>query len=117
MEESTLQKTATRTATPSQTTYVIRDIFHLKYGHFRDAKKLLEEAREKDMLPDAQDLKVLSDFTGDAYRLIMEESYPSLADYESALQKGMNQSEWKSWYEKFKEHVECSHREILKRVL
>jgi len=29
----------------------------------------------------------------------------------------MNQNEWQQWYMKFKEHVERSHREILKRVI
>ncbi len=97
--------------------YIIRDIFHLKFGHYKDAKALLDEANSKKLLPDAQNLRVLSDFTGDAYRLIMEEGYNSLADYENSLTGGMNQTEWKDWYEKFKQHVDCSHREILKQVM
>ena len=69
------------------------------------------------MLPDGHNTRVLSDFTGDAYRLIMEEGYDSLSDYEKSLNGSMDQSEWKDWYEKFKQHVENSHREILKQVL
>ncbi|MEI6947490.1 hypothetical protein V9K67_09880 [Paraflavisolibacter sp. H34] len=97
--------------------YIIRDIFQLRFGHFRDAKALLEEAKNKNLLPTAQHLRVLTDFTGDAYRLILEEGYASLAEYESSLTGGMGQSEWKDWYEKFKQHVESSHREILKQIL
>jgi len=31
--------------------YIVRDIFQLKFGHFRPAKALLEEALKKDMMP------------------------------------------------------------------
>ena len=97
--------------------YIVRDIFYLKFGHFKDAKSLLDEAKGKNMLPDAQNLRVLSDFTGDAYRLIMEEGYESLADYEKSLGESLNENEWQQWYEKFKPHVERSHREILKLIM
>ena len=97
--------------------YIVRDIVYLKFGHFKDAKSLLDEAKGKNMLPDAQNLRVLSDFTGDAYRLIMEEGYESLADYEKSLGESLNENEWQQWYEKFKPHVERSHREILKLIM
>lgn len=97
--------------------FIVRDIFHLKFGHYKDAKALFDEAKNKNMLPDTNNLRVLTDFTGDSYRLIMEESYNTLADYEQALSTGLNEAEWKAWYEKFKPHVESSHREILKQVI
>ncbi len=97
--------------------YIVRDIFHLKFGHFKDAKSLLDEAKSKNMLPDAQNMRILSDFTGDAYRLIMEESYDSLAEYEKSLGSSMNEKEWQQWYERFKPHVESSHREMLKLIM
>ena len=61
---------ATVSSSKQRTSFVVRDIFHLKFGHFRDAKKLLEEAAENQMLPEAQQMRVLTDFTGDSYRLI-----------------------------------------------
>lgn len=94
--------------------FIVRDIFHLKFGHFKDVKPLLEEAKNKGMLPDAQSLRALTDFTGDAYRLIMEAGFGSLADYEKSLAGSMNQEMWQKWYERFKPHIERSHREILK---
>ena len=84
---------------------------------FATAKKLLEEAFEKNMLPDAQQARVLTDFTGDAYRLVFEEGFDSLSDYETSLSGSMKTDEWQSWYERFKPLVERSHREILKQVL
>jgi hypothetical protein len=69
------------------------------------------------MLPDAKNLRVLSDFTGDAYRLIMEAGFETLADYEKSLGGSMSQDEWKQWYENFKTHVDSSQREILKLIM
>jgi len=62
--------------------YIIRDIFHYHFGHYRDAKALVDGARRKNMMPQAKSLKLLTDFTGIANRLIFEAGYDSLADYE-----------------------------------
>lgn len=98
-----------------KTTYIVRDIFRLKYGHYRDAIALIDESMKSNMMP-ASTLRVLTDFTGDAYRLITEMGYNSLTDYEKSLSTEMNAMAWKDWYEKFKPHVESSSREILKWV-
>jgi hypothetical protein len=70
-----------------------------------------------ELMPEAKSTRVLTDFTGDSYRLIFEEGYDTLADYEKSLTSGMNEDLWKKWYEKFKPLVLSSHREILKQVL
>ena len=97
--------------------YIIRDIFQLRFGAFKDAKVLLEEAYSKGLLPDARSARVLSDFTGDSYRLVFEEGHDSLSDYEKSLNESMNKAAWKKWYENFKQHVQTSHREILKQMM
>ncbi len=76
--------------------YIIRDIFQLKFGHFRDVKALFEEANKNQFLPNAQSLRVLSDFTGDSYRLFLEEGYNSLGEYEQNLSASMKQEEWQN---------------------
>ena len=100
-----------------KTTYLVRDIFQLKFGHFRDAKKLLEEILEKELLPENNHARILTDFTGNSYRLILETGFPSLEAYENSLGNSLHADEWQQWYEKFKLHVESSHREILKQVM
>ena len=97
--------------------YIVRDIFHLKFGHYRDAKALMDDVFQKGLLKDMQQPRILTDFTGDAYRLILESSFDSLDAYEKSLTGSMNQNEWQQWYTKFKEHVERSYREILKQVI
>ena len=99
-----------------KTNFVIRDIFQLKFGHFKPVKELFNEAKDKQMMPEAKFSRVLTDFTGDAYRLILENGYDSLLDYETALGSGMAEPEWQAWYKRFMDHVESSHREILKEI-
>jgi len=97
--------------------FIVRDIFQLKFGAYKEAKALLDDAYSRGMLPDTQSARILSDFTGDSYRLIFEEGHDSLADYERSLGESMGKKEWKAWYEKFKVHVAGSQREILKQVM
>jgi len=97
--------------------YIVRDIFKLKFGHYKDAKALLDEALKMNMMPQQQGTRILSDFTGRSYRLIFEQGFNNLADFEKELGSSMSKPEWQNWYMKFKEHVEGSDREILKQVL
>jgi len=97
--------------------FIVRDIFQLHFGAYKEAKALLDEAYSKGLLPDAKSARILSDFTGDSYRLIFEEGHDSLADYERSLGASMDKKEWKAWYEKFKLHVSSSRREILRQVI
>jgi len=103
-------------ATGQRVTYLTRDIFQLKFGHFRDVKVLLEEARKSGLLPEGKAQRILTDFTGDSYRLILEEGFDSLDAYEESLTSELNAEQWQQWYKHFKEHVESSHREILKQI-
>jgi hypothetical protein len=50
--------------------------------------------------------RILSDFTGDAYRLIFELPFNSLGEYEQTLSGNINQDAWQDWYKKFKPHVQ-----------
>ncbi len=97
--------------------YIIRDIFQLKFGHYRDAKKLLDDAIKRGLMPEKnQTTRVLSDFTGNSYRLVFEEGFETLAEYEQSLTGSMKKDEWQQWYETFKLHVDSSCREIMKLV-
>jgi len=95
---------------------IIRDCFQLKFGHYKEAIVLIEEAKRKNLIPQALSRRILSDFTGDAYRLVLESGYESLSAYEKSLQEGLAEEDWKNWYEQFKTHVVSSCREIMKEV-
>lgn len=97
--------------------YIIRDIFQLQFGAYKEAKALLDHAYSKGLLPDAKSARILTDFTGHSYRLIFEEGHDSLADYEQSLNASMIKREWQQWYKQFKPLVESSEREMLKQVM
>lgn len=97
--------------------YIVRDIFHLKFGHYKDAKALMDEAMNNKMFPELPNMRMLTDFTGPSYRLILEAGFESLAAYEKNMSENMGQGDFQGWYERFKPHVESSHREILKQIM
>jgi len=97
--------------------YIVRDVFNLKYGHFRPVKAMMDEAVKMGMMPKAESIRMLSDFTGGAYRFFIEASFESLGDFEKELSADMSKPEFQEWYKKFVEHVESGYREILKVVM
>jgi vacuolar-type H+-ATPase subunit C/Vma6 len=96
--------------------YIVREIFHLQFGKYKEAKALVDEAISKEILKFSAGARILTDFTGPGYRLIFESSYATLADFETDLAKELNAELWKTWYEKFKPLVQSSEREILKEI-
>ena len=97
--------------------YVVRDTFQLKFGHYKDVKALFDQVIANKMFPDVNAVRCFTDFTGGAYRFILEQSFSSLAEYEKSLTSDFAKDEWQKWYGNFKEHVEGSSREILKQVI
>jgi predicted ester cyclase len=116
MENQLMEQLGVAPGPSQKTTFLVRDIFQLKFGHYKDAKSLLDEATAQAMMPNSRNTRILTDFTGAAYRLIFEEGFENLSDYELSLTGSMATKEWHDWYERFKPHVESSFREILKQV-
>lgn len=97
--------------------YIVREIFHLQFGRYREAKVLFDEGMQKNILHFPEGSRLLTDFTGQDYRLIMELPFNSLAEYEDSLKRELGETDWKGWYEKFKPLVRYSEREMLKQVM
>ena len=96
--------------------YIVREIFHLQFGRFKEAKALMDEAFNSGMMPKREGSRMLSDFTGGSYRMIFESSHETLGDFEKSLTADMGKGDWQGWYERFKPLVRTSEREILKLV-
>lgn len=93
----------------------VREIFYLHFGKFKEAKKLIEQWDQQFTTP-AKERKVLSDYTGMSYRLILEETYESLNDWEKGLNRELGAQKFQDWYVEFKKLVRYSEREILKVI-
>ena len=95
---------------------VVRDTFYLKFGKAREAKALTAEFNEILKKYDNSPRRFLTDFTGEAYRLILESTFADLTSYENTLKSHFGRDEWRKWYEKFILLVNRSEREILSLV-
>jgi hypothetical protein len=91
---------------------LVRDIFQLKFGKSKDALQHLKEgfqlARKNGYEPD----RLLTDFTGPYYTVVMEGTHKDLAAYEKSLHSELGSEEWKKWYAGFVPLVESGSREI-----
>ena len=96
--------------------FIVREIFHLQFGRYKEAKTLIDEGIQNRLLLQPPGTRILTDFTGEGYRLIIELPYASLAGYEADLKKELEGSGWTEWYAKFKALMRYSEREILKQV-
>lgn len=96
---------------------VIRDVFHLKFGKAKEAKELMKNFVSVIKKYDKTQRRILTDYTGKSYRLIMESVYSNLSEYETSLNNTLGNDEWRKIYEKFIPLVESADREILKEVM
>ncbi|MEO8512137.1 MAG: hypothetical protein ABI543_01125 [Ignavibacteria bacterium] len=96
---------------------LVRDIFHLKFGKAKDAKVLLNDARELNRKYGFDKTRALTDLvTGHSYTLVLESEWNSLADWENSMKQGLGAEDWQKWYQKFIPLVESASREILNIV-
>lgn len=95
---------------------VVRDTFYLKFGKAKEAKALIGEFSGVLNKSDNTPRRFLTDFTGEAYRLILESTFSDLSSFESTLKSHLGRDEWRKWYEKFMLLVNRSEREILSLV-
>jgi len=95
--------------------YIARDIFHIHFGSFKNVLPSFRSAVSQNLFP-MEHPRILTDFTGESYRLIIEMQFNTLAEYETMLTQGMKDPAWQGWYEGFKPHVKSSYREILKKI-
>ncbi len=97
---------------------VVRNVFRLKFGKAKDAIALWKEGREiaKKAGFAGGTMRVMTDLAAPFYTLVMEDEFPSLAEWERESQRVMQQPEWKSWYQKFLPLAESGYREIFTLV-
>lgn len=91
---------------------VVRDIFQLHFGKAREALEVLKQMPLGDR---ENNMRLLTDLTGEYYTLIMESSFPSLAAWEADMQQLQN-PEWREVYGRFTPLVMSGRREIFREV-
>ena len=94
---------------------LVRNVFRLKYGQARPALAVFKEAQPLfAKLSQATNVRAMTDLTGPAYTLVSEETYPSLAAWESDTQQVLKEhgAEFRAWFQKFMPFVESGSREV-----
>jgi hypothetical protein len=92
---------------------LVRDVFQLKYGQARPALAMMKEGRElaqKAGMP--ADWRILTDITGPAYTLVLENKHESLSAYDGHMKGVTGNDAWHAWHQKFVALVDHGHREI-----
>ena len=92
---------------------VVREVFQLKFGKAKEAKaagKEFSTLRKKHGLPQS---RVLTDYTGPFYTLILENTCEDLVDFEQSLKSELGMKEFGEWYHaKFAPLVDSGRHEI-----
>ena len=95
---------------------LVRNVFRLKFGKARDAREAMKTLIATNRrLGFAQEARLLTDVTGPFYTLVLEMTFPSMAELERA-QSAMSDAAWKDAYARFVPLVESGHREIFSIV-
>lgn len=96
---------------------VVRDEFQLKFGVAREATALFQEGMQFSRSSGASgDIRLLTDLTGNYYRLVLESTYDDLATYEREMHTMMSDPQWKAWYARFMPLAQSGRREIFSLV-
>ena len=91
---------------------LVRDIFQLKFGAMRQALEMWHEGEAILRAAGHQPSRLLTDFTGDYYTLVLESTFASLAEFEKGHSSAGMSETWKAWYRRFAELVISGRREI-----
>jgi len=97
---------------------VVRDIFQLKFGQAGQAIELWKQVMEINRkLGYGGTSRMLTDLVGpDYYTLVLESTYESMWEFETAIGKVLKNGEWRALYNKIVQLTEKGRREILNVV-
>ena len=96
---------------------VVRNTLNLKFGKFKEAKPLLKEGLEINKEFGFPNARILTDLTGESYRIILEIECKNMGDWENRMANNPKAYEhFQKWYEKLVPLCEGGSREILNLV-
>lgn len=96
---------------------LVRNSFQLKFGKAKDAKAVMKDGLKNLAAPGLIEHRAYIDLTGPFYTMVLENTWDSMAAFESALADMGSNKQWQEWYSKFMPLVESGHREIYSVVV
>lgn len=98
--------------------YIERNVFQIKFGMSKGAVELwreyLQHVHSRD---NTIHVRLLTDVSGVAYNLIVEQTFETFADAEPSKCKLVQRDDWKEFYQKFIPYCERSERTYYKLQL
>lgn len=92
---------------------IVRNVFRLKFGKTKEAIALLNEGISIQKRAGVEmNQRILSDFVGTFYTLVLELSVPNMTVLESNMPKVMGDKDWQAMYQKLCAIVDSGYREI-----
>jgi len=97
---------------------LVRNVFQIQFGKAKEALSLWKEglALQKRLGFNVKSTRLLTDLVGDFYTLVLEMTFESLAEFESAGKTIMAKKEWQDWYARIVPLTQSGHREIFNIV-
>lgn len=91
---------------------VVRDVMRMKFGKAKDVKALMREFNKMMPKADRKKGRILFDYIGPAYTMVLEWTYENLTDFEKRMSSDMGNEDWGKWYQRFIPLMESSYREV-----
>jgi hypothetical protein len=95
--------------------FIERNEFHLKFGASKEAvpmwRKYLEQVQSEDQ---KIHVRLLTDISGTAYTLIVEQLHETFAEAEPSQCRLVNRTDWREFYDKFIPLCQSSTRTFYK---
>lgn len=95
---------------------LVRDVLKIDPAHMQEAKKIARENNEHGKKQGYPEMIVMTDLTGEFYKLVLESKFDSLAHYEQLMKRMMESKDWKKTYPRLRKFLRGGKREIYRIV-
>lgn len=91
---------------------LVRDVFQIDPEQMKQAKEWAREMRDRFSTEGRGKRRVLTDFVGDYYTLVLETEFESLGALEATLKQAFADPEWQESYARFRRVIVGGRRKI-----
>lgn len=91
---------------------LVRDVLKIDPMQMKAAKEVIKQSDSSLTSLGMTRPKMMTDLTGEYYRLVMESEHADLATYERDMIKAMSTPEWQAFYAKLRPMVQGGTREV-----
>lgn len=91
---------------------LVRDVLQIDPMQMKAAREVVQQSETMLATTGYPRPKMMTDLTGDFYRLVLEGEFADLASYEREMTKTMAHPDWQAFYGKLRPMVKGGSREV-----